>query len=91
MIHIRLINMQTTHKPKYRNVMYLRNSHAKLLMNEGYAMALVRVIASYNLIPHVNNVGIVFALSTLFMVPALIIFIHGQDDLGEGIGYSGRK
>jgi multiple sugar transport system permease protein len=38
-----------------------------------------------------GNMGVVFALSTFFMVPALIIFICGQDDLSEGIGYSGRK
>ena len=38
-----------------------------------------------------SNIGIVFALSTLFMIPALIIFIYGQDDLSEGIGYSGNK
>jgi multiple sugar transport system permease protein len=34
------------------------------------------------------NMGIVFALSSLFMISALIIFIYGQDDLSEGIGYS---
>jgi multiple sugar transport system permease protein len=38
-----------------------------------------------------GNMGVVFALSTFFMIPALIIFICGQDDLSEGIGYSGRK
>lgn len=32
-----------------------------------------------------GNMGIVFALSTLFMIPSLIIFIYGQDDLGEGL------
>ena len=37
-----------------------------------------------------GNMGIVFALSTLFMIPALIVFIYGQDDLGEGIGYGGK-
>lgn len=36
-----------------------------------------------------DNIGIVFALSTMFMIPALIIFIYGQDDLSKGIGYSG--
>jgi len=36
-----------------------------------------------------GNIGIVFALSSLFMIPALIVFAYGQDDLGEGIGYSG--
>jgi len=35
-----------------------------------------------------GNIGIVFALSSLFMIPALIIFIYGQDDLGEGLRYS---
>ena len=35
-----------------------------------------------------GNMGIVFALSSLFMIPALIIFIYGQDDLSEGVGYS---
>ena len=38
-----------------------------------------------------GNIGIVFALSTLFMIPALIIFIYGQDDLGEGLWYTGEK
>jgi len=38
-----------------------------------------------------GNIGIVFALSTLFMIPALIIFIYGQDELGEGIGYSVQR
>jgi len=38
-----------------------------------------------------DNVGIVFALSSLFMIPALLIFIYGQDDLSEGIGYAGGK
>jgi len=37
-----------------------------------------------------GNIGIVFALSSLFMIPALIIFIYGQDDLGEGIGYASK-
>ncbi|MDR2167070.1 MAG: carbohydrate ABC transporter permease [Clostridiales bacterium] len=32
-----------------------------------------------------GNMGIVFALSTLLMLPALIIFIYGQDDLSEGV------
>ena len=38
-----------------------------------------------------GDIGVVFALSSLFMIPALVIFIYGQDDLGEGLGYSGRK
>lgn len=38
-----------------------------------------------------GNIGTIFALSTLFMIPALIIFIYGQDDLSEGFGYSGGK
>jgi len=39
----------------------------------------------------VDNIGIVFALSTLFMIPAMIIFLYGQDDMSEGLGYSGHK
>jgi multiple sugar transport system permease protein len=35
-----------------------------------------------------DNMGIVFALSSLLMIPALIMFIYGQDRLGEGFGYS---
>jgi multiple sugar transport system permease protein len=39
----------------------------------------------------VSNVGLVFAVSTIFMIPALIIFIYGQDNLSEGINYTGLK
>ena len=35
-----------------------------------------------------GDIGNVFALSSLFMIPALIMFIYGQDHLAEGIGYS---
>jgi len=38
-----------------------------------------------------GNIGFVFALSTLFMIPALIIFIYGQDSLSTGIGYTGIR
>jgi len=38
-----------------------------------------------------GNMGTVFALSTLFMIPAIILFIYGQDDMSEGLGYSGQK
>lgn len=38
-----------------------------------------------------DNVGLVFAISSLFMIPALIVFIYGQDHLAEGINYSGLK
>ena len=38
-----------------------------------------------------GDMGIVFALSTVFMIPAIIVFIYGQDDMGEGLGYSGNK
>lgn len=33
-----------------------------------------------------DNIGVVFALSTLFMIPALIIFIYGQENLSKTIG-----
>ena len=32
-----------------------------------------------------GDIGTVFSLSTLFMIPALIVFIYGQDYLAEGI------
>ena len=35
--------------------------------------------------------GTVFAISCLFMIPALIVFIYGQDNLAEGIGYTSFK
>jgi len=38
-----------------------------------------------------QNIGLAFALSSLFMIPALIVFIYGQDNLSEGIGYTGQK
>jgi len=38
-----------------------------------------------------DNMGIVFALSTLFMIPVIIVFIYGQDDMSSGLGYSGSK
>ena len=38
-----------------------------------------------------GDIGIIFALSCLFMIPALIIFIYGQDDLNEGLLHTGIK
>ena len=35
-----------------------------------------------------GDIGVIFALSTIFMLPALIIFIYGQDSLSEGIGFT---
>ena len=34
-----------------------------------------------------QDIGIQFALSSLFMIPALIVFISGQDYLSDGIGF----
>jgi len=48
-------------------------------------------MSAYLSVSQFQNIGMVFALSTLFMIPALIIFIYGQDDLNEGIGYSGIR
>ncbi|MCL2222553.1 MAG: carbohydrate ABC transporter permease [Oscillospiraceae bacterium] len=33
-------------------------------------------------------ISTVFAISTVFMIPALIVFIYGQDNLAEGVGYT---
>ena len=38
-----------------------------------------------------GDMGIIFALSTLFMIPALIVFIYGQDYLAEGISQSAPR
>ena len=38
-----------------------------------------------------GDMGIVFALSTLFMIPALIVFIYGQDHLADGINQSAPR
>jgi len=38
-----------------------------------------------------GNMGIIFALSVMFMIPAMIIFIYGQEDMSTGLGYSGQK
>jgi len=38
-----------------------------------------------------SMVSVAFALSSLFMIPALIVFIYGQDNLAEGIGYTSFK
>jgi len=38
-----------------------------------------------------GDIGVIFALSTLFMIPALAVFVYGVDNLGDGLGYAGRK
>ena len=38
-----------------------------------------------------GDTGMVFAISTLFMIPAFIVFIYGQDRLADGISYSGLR
>jgi multiple sugar transport system permease protein len=38
-----------------------------------------------------GSIGTIFAISTVFMIPALIVFIYGQDNLAEGIGYTSFK
>jgi len=34
-----------------------------------------------------DMIGLVFAVSTILMIPALIVFLYGQDSLAEGVGY----
>jgi multiple sugar transport system permease protein len=48
-------------------------------------------MSTYLSVSFTGDIGMVFAISTLFMIPALIIFIYGQDHLSEGIGYSGVR
>ena len=36
-----------------------------------------------------GEVGLAFAVATIYMVPTLLLFLHGEDYLVEGITYSG--
>ena len=38
-----------------------------------------------------DGIGFAFAISSLFMIPALIVFIYGQDYIADGVGYSGIR
>jgi len=60
---------------------------AVVFIRENFALPM-SVQLSTNL---VDNMGLVFVLSTLLMIPAIIVFIYGQDDMSEGLGYSGSK
>lgn len=48
-------------------------------------------MATYLTVGFTGNLGIVFALSSLFMIPALIVFICGQDHLQTSLDYRGVK
>ena len=36
-----------------------------------------------------GEVGVAFAVATIYMVPTLLMFLHGEEYLVEGITYSG--
>ena len=36
-----------------------------------------------------NEVGLAFAIATIYMVPSLLLFLHGEDYLVEGIAHQG--
>ncbi len=36
-----------------------------------------------------GEVGIAFAVATIYMIPTLLLFLHGEEHLVEGITYSG--
>ena len=36
-----------------------------------------------------NEVGLAFAIATIYMVPCLLLFLHGEDYLVEGIAHQG--
>ena len=36
-----------------------------------------------------NEVGLAFAVATIYMVPCLLLFLHGEDYLVEGIAHQG--
>ena len=60
---------------------------AVVFLTDSFAMPM-SVHLSTNL---AGNMGVVFSMSTLFMIPAIIVFIYGQDDMSIGLGYSGSK
>lgn len=51
--------------------------------NEPMSVYLSRIISS--------NPGLIFALSCVYMIPAIIIFLNGQDHLAHGIALSAAK
>lgn len=36
-----------------------------------------------------SEVGLAFAIATIYMVPSLLLFLHGEDYLVEGIAHQG--
>ncbi|MCL2662973.1 MAG: carbohydrate ABC transporter permease [Oscillospiraceae bacterium] len=38
-----------------------------------------------------GDVGAIFAASTVFMFPAILVFIYGQDNMADGLGYTGLR
>ncbi|MCC8079105.1 MAG: ABC transporter permease subunit, partial [Oscillospiraceae bacterium] len=36
-----------------------------------------------------GEVGVAFAVATIYMIPSLLLFLHGESYLAEGIAYSG--
>ncbi len=36
-----------------------------------------------------GEVGVAFAVATVYMIPPILLFLHGEENLVEGIGYSG--
>jgi multiple sugar transport system permease protein len=37
-----------------------------------------------------GEISLAFAVATIYMIPAILLFLHGEDYLVEGITYSGR-
>jgi len=35
------------------------------------------------------EIGVAFAVATIYMIPSLLMFLHGEEHLIEGITYSG--
>lgn len=36
-----------------------------------------------------GEIGLAFAVATIYMIPTLLMFLYGEDYLVEGIAYSG--
>ena len=89
-MHIVLPNI----KPTIAALMVLAFSEAWNIVDQ--AIVFIRdffqmPMATYLTVGFTGNLGLIFALSSLFMIPALIVFICGQDHLQTSLDYRGGK
>ena len=64
----------------------LQNEYSRKLYHE-YAEK--QPLSVYLSTINANEVGLAFAIATIYMVPCLLLFLHGEDYLVEGIAHQG--